>query len=310
MSEQQSSLFRKESLERIQSPEQLTDYIKVTNPGIWIILFAIIILLAGVFVWSTVGKLETLAGGNAVVKDGTAQIVVTDYDKGVTNFEAVQNDRFGEGWVILEGKKAGTAVDPGHKLEFANGTHYYNEERGLHLFPSFYIYDSELKPNHLDKKGNVVASRAKADGHPFVVDYNDKVREIGIIDMAFPDIHGQERRLSDLKDNVVLLDFTAYSLPDSQQRNIDLRTLYQKYHALGLEIYQVSVDADEHYWKTMCEKLPWVCVYCAEGPGADMLQLYQVTQLPSYFLIARGSNLEARGENITDLDAAINALLK
>lgn len=83
MSEQQSSLFRKESLERIQSPEQLTDYIKVTNPGIWIILFAIIILLAGVFVWSTVGKLETLAGGNAVVKDGTAQIVVTDYDKGV-----------------------------------------------------------------------------------------------------------------------------------------------------------------------------------------------------------------------------------
>ena len=138
----------------------------------------------------------------------------------------------------------------------------------------------------------------------------DKVREIGIIDMAFPDIHGQERRLSDLKDNVVLLDFTAYSLPDSQQRNIDLRTLYQRYHALGLEIYQVSVDADEHYWKTMCEKLPWVCVYCAEGPGADMLQLYQVAQLPSYFLIARGSNLEARGENITDLDAAINALLK
>lgn len=82
MSEQKSSLFRKESLERIQSPEQLTDYLKVTNPGIWIILFAIIILLAGLFVWSTVGKLETIAGGNAVVKNGTAQIIVTDYDKG------------------------------------------------------------------------------------------------------------------------------------------------------------------------------------------------------------------------------------
>ena len=29
-----------------------------------------------------------------------------DYNKGVTNFEDVQNDRFGEGWVIVEGMKA------------------------------------------------------------------------------------------------------------------------------------------------------------------------------------------------------------
>ncbi|MCR5821183.1 MAG: redoxin domain-containing protein [Bacteroidaceae bacterium] len=138
----------------------------------------------------------------------------------------------------------------------------------------------------------------------------DKVHESGIIDMGFPDINGQERRLSELKDYVVLLDFTSYSLPHSQQRNIDLRTLYQKYHSQGLEIYQVSVDADIHYWKTMCEKLPWVCVHCAEGPNADMLQLYQVTQLPSFFIIAKGSNLEARGEYISDLETTIKSLLK
>lgn len=111
---------------------------------------------------------------------------MTDYDKGVTNFEAVQNDRFGEGWEILAGEKAGETVEPGHKLEFSNGTHYYNKRLGLHLFSSFYIYDNELKPEHFDKNGNVDSKKAKKAGHPFVVDYNDKVREIGT-DTAYQD---------------------------------------------------------------------------------------------------------------------------
>lgn len=135
------------------------------------------------------------------------------------------------------------------------------------------------------------------------------VRQSGIIDMGFPDINGQERRLSQLADNVVLLEFTAYSLPDSKPRIMALRELYDKYHERGLEIYQVSVDADEHYWKTMSEQLPWICVYSAEGLNTDMLKLYMVDSLPAYFLIGRGNEMQARGENIPDLDAAIRALL-
>ena len=58
MDNEQTSLFRKESVESIQSPEQLTDYIKVTNPGIWIILFAIIILLAYTYLQGVRRKLR------------------------------------------------------------------------------------------------------------------------------------------------------------------------------------------------------------------------------------------------------------
>lgn len=136
-----------------------------------------------------------------------------------------------------------------------------------------------------------------------------KVRESGIIDFGFPDINGRERRLSDLKDNVVLLDFTAYSLPNSKERIMELRQLYNKYHSQGLEVFQVSVDADEHYWKVMSEQLPWVCVYCAEGVNADALKLYMVESLPAYFLIGRGSEMQARGENVPDIETAIKALL-
>lgn len=53
------SLFRQKSIDRINSPEQLNNYIRVSNPGVWLVLTAIIILLAGVCVWSVFGRLET-----------------------------------------------------------------------------------------------------------------------------------------------------------------------------------------------------------------------------------------------------------
>lgn len=52
-------LFRKASIDRVSSPEQLNDYIRVSNPGVWMILAAIIALLIGVCVWGIFGQLET-----------------------------------------------------------------------------------------------------------------------------------------------------------------------------------------------------------------------------------------------------------
>ena len=78
MAEQNSGIFRQKALERITTPEQLTDYLRVTNPGIWTLFAAIIILLGGLLVWSTVGTLETLADGVAEIKDDQAVIMVTE----------------------------------------------------------------------------------------------------------------------------------------------------------------------------------------------------------------------------------------
>jgi len=75
MEENTQTVFRKKTLDRISSPEQLTDYLRVTNPGIWVVLAAVILLLAGVFAWSMVGTLETKAEVKVVVSDHIAQIV-------------------------------------------------------------------------------------------------------------------------------------------------------------------------------------------------------------------------------------------
>ena len=51
-------IFREKSIERVSSPEQLDDYIKVTTPSVWLILSATIALLAGIIIWGVFGKIE------------------------------------------------------------------------------------------------------------------------------------------------------------------------------------------------------------------------------------------------------------
>ena len=71
----QSRIFRKTSMERISSPEQLQDYMRVTSPGIWMVLAAVIALLAGLIVSSALATLESSVTGTAVVE--TAGSVAT-----------------------------------------------------------------------------------------------------------------------------------------------------------------------------------------------------------------------------------------
>ena len=92
----------------------------------------------------------------------------------------------------------------------------------------------------------------------------EAVSEIGIIDINLRDMKGNMHKLSDLKGKVSFW-FTIYQSAVSPTHNYMLRDLYDKYAAQGLEIYQVSLDADEHYWKTTADNLPWVCVRDANG---------------------------------------------
>lgn len=136
-----------------------------------------------------------------------------------------------------------------------------------------------------------------------------KVSVNGCIEIALQDNKGQVRRLSDLTGKVVLLDFHIFASNESTKRIMMLRELYNKYHAAGLEIYQVSVDPDEHFWKTSTAALPWICVCEENGIQGTSLQLYNVQSIPTFFLIDRSNTLRARDIQIKDIDAAIKNLL-
>ncbi len=135
------------------------------------------------------------------------------------------------------------------------------------------------------------------------------VNESGIIDINLKDIKGIDHKLSDLKGKVVLLDFTAYQTAVSVSHNFMLRELYDKYANQGFEIYQVSFDPDEHFWKTSADNLPWVCVRDPNGVYSSIAGIYNVQKLPTFFLISRNNEISARDENIKDIEEAIKKLL-
>lgn len=135
------------------------------------------------------------------------------------------------------------------------------------------------------------------------------VSETGVIDISLRDMKGNIRKLSELKGKAVILDFTIYQSAVSATHNYMLRDLYDKYAPQGLEIYQVSLDADEHYWKTIADNLPWICVRDGNGVYSAVASSYNVQNLPSVFLINKKNELSARGEAVKDLETAVKALL-
>ena len=136
-----------------------------------------------------------------------------------------------------------------------------------------------------------------------------KISSAGVIDIALRDNKGKMRRLTDLKGQVVLLDFHVFAANESPARILLLRELYNKYHGQGLEIYQVSIDPDEHFWKQQTAALPWINVRDGEGLQSQTLAIYNVQGIPDYFLIDRGNNIVGRAQNIKDLEEAIKNLL-
>lgn len=62
MSEQpKTKLFREKSLEAVESPESLNDYLRVTSPGVWLVMAAVIALLVGGILWGIFGHIRTTA---------------------------------------------------------------------------------------------------------------------------------------------------------------------------------------------------------------------------------------------------------
>ena len=130
-----------------------------------------------------------------------------------------------------------------------------------------------------------------------------------VIDINLPDNKGQLRRLTELNGKVVLLDFHVFASEGSTARIMQLRDIYNKYHAQGLEIYQVSLDPDEHFWKTQTAALPWICVRDERGAQSDYIVSYNIQSIPTFFLMGRNSDLYKRDAQIKDLEAEIRSLL-
>ena len=143
------------------------------------------------------------------------------------------------------------------------------------------------------------------------VDYsNVETKEISFLDIELPDVRGEVVKLSTVAPGkVVLINFTAYQTEWSPDLNMALGELYTKYHDQGLEIYQVSLDSDFHFWRNGASNLPWVTVHDPQSVYSQVAGLYNVKQLPALFILDRKGNLVKRVEDVKKLEADVKAVL-
>ncbi|MFZ0471277.1 MAG: TlpA disulfide reductase family protein [Bacteroidales bacterium] len=112
-------------------------------------------------------------------------------------------------------------------------------------------------------------------------------------DPVLPDIQGKMIRLSSLRGKYVLVTFWASTSEDCLAELSALKNIYSLYHARGLEIYQVSLDADPNRWKNVVkfEEIPWISVR-EEDPGNPAYAMaMNISRVPSNLLFDPEGNI-------------------
>ena len=102
------SVFRQKSMEKITSPEQMNDYIRVSNPSVWMILAAVIVLLIGVCVWGAFGHLDTVVQTGGICEDGRLTVYLSEGDFARSDGDAILS--VGEAEYAAASDAAGTPI--------------------------------------------------------------------------------------------------------------------------------------------------------------------------------------------------------
>lgn len=135
-----------------------------------------------------------------------------------------------------------------------------------------------------------------------------EVPEVGYPEIELLDEHGKKVKLSDVVTNgPTLVSFTSYTADFSPLLNVELAKLQERHG--NLQIYQISLDADEYDWRTSAKNLPWITVYNSPKDGDSYLRRYNVGVLPTTFIINANGELVDRITGIDNLAAVVGKKL-
>lgn len=118
----------------------------------------------------------------------------------------------------------------------------------------------------------------------------------GVLDLSIPDRDGNEISLTDFKGNALLVVFWASADQASINQLLQLKPTYEAYHKKGFEIYAISLDNNKIQWMNAIDfnEFPWINVSELSYPDTRADRIYNVSSLPSSYLINREGDIVAR----------------
>lgn len=138
------------------------------------------------------------------------------------------------------------------------------------------------------------------------------VREIvgkGFIDISLSTVQGVERSLSASLGRATIVDFSLFQSENSYAHTVLLQELYRVYASKGLRIYQVSFD-DDAVFSVVAKQLPYTVVHDKKGLVSPLLQTYNISTLPTVFLLDKEGDIVARNVSLPLLEQSIQQLLE
>ncbi|HUX52995.1 MAG TPA: TlpA disulfide reductase family protein [Williamwhitmania sp.] len=132
------------------------------------------------------------------------------------------------------------------------------------------------------------------------------------LDFSMATPQGDTLSLKSLRGKYVLLDFWASWCPPCRKESPNLVKAYQKYHTLGFEILQVSIDKNRAPWiKAIAEdKLSWHQVGDLKFWDSPVARLYHITRIPANFLIDPNGKIIARDVRGEELEKTLSRIFE
>ncbi|MDR2626712.1 MAG: TlpA family protein disulfide reductase [Dysgonamonadaceae bacterium] len=125
------------------------------------------------------------------------------------------------------------------------------------------------------------------------------------------DVKNDTARLSDYKDKYLLLTFAASWCNVCRKDNRELVKAYEKYRKKGLKMLTVSFDENKEDWQSAVkeDKINWRQAIDTSGWGAQMLELYNISTIPSNFLIDKSGMIVCKNLYGEELMKKLNDIL-
>lgn len=240
---------------------------------------------------------ETMQKINALIADAlaksTPQQIVSDAALKRSLAELVQNDWSSISAYYLINKTIGSQ-------------HLYNPANAFDRGIISAVANAYISRKPDDPRTKLLENLALTNRRAYTKGTPITALEIYFPEINLKDFNKKEQSLTELwdKSKVLVLNFTAYTADESPAFQLALGEVYNKYRDKGLNIYQVGCDPEEYRWRMAAENIPWTAVYCS-ATDAEQLLRFNVTSIPTTFVIdGSGEHIE-RVEDISKLDATV-----